>query len=65
MLVVVGNKERERVENLLPQMSEEIRELYQTTKEGNGQRWLMIDIHVDNRVYQEVLRLIRIRREKE
>ncbi|MEE0419238.1 MAG: DUF3788 domain-containing protein [Lachnospiraceae bacterium] len=65
VLVVVGNKERERVENLLPQMSEEIRELYQTTKEGNGQRWLMIDIHVDNRVYQEVLRLIRIRREKE
>lgn len=65
VLVVVGNKERERVENLLPQMSEEIRELYQTTKEGNGQRWLMIDIHGDNRVYQEVLRLIRIRREKE
>ena len=65
VLVVVGNKERERVENLLPQLSEEIRELYQTTKEGNGQRWLMIDVHADNRVYQEVLSLIRIRREKE
>ncbi len=36
VLVVVGNKERERVENLLPQMSEEIRELYQTTKRGMG-----------------------------
>jgi len=35
---VVGNKEKKSVENLLPQMSGEIREIYAKTKEGNGQR---------------------------
>lgn len=41
VLVVVGNKEKERVENQLPDLSKEIQELYQNTKEGNGQRWLI------------------------
>ena len=62
VLVVVGNKEKEHVENQLPHLSEEIQELYQTTKEGNGQRWLMIDVHSDDCVYGDVLQLILIRR---
>lgn len=63
VLVVVGNKEREQVENILPHLSKEIQELYHNTKEGNGQRWMMIDLYSDGCVYQDVLRLIRIRRE--
>lgn len=63
LLVVVGNKERDLVVNMLPHLSKEIRELYRDTKEGNGQRWLMIDLHAEDCVYQDVLRLIRIRRE--
>lgn len=63
VLVVVGSKEKERVENMLPCLTKELQELYQNTKEGNGQRWLMIDLHSDDRVYREVLQLIRIRRE--
>ena len=59
VLVVVGNKEKE---NQLPHLSEEIQELYQNTKEGNGQRWLMIDVHSDDCVYGDVLQLIHIRR---
>ena len=62
VLVVVGNKEKEHVENQLPHLSEEIQELYQNTKEGNGQRWLMIDVHSDDCVYGDVLQLIHIRR---
>lgn len=62
VLVVVGNKEKERVENQLPHLSKEIQELYQNTKEGNGQRWLMIDEHSDNCVYDDVLQIIHIRR---
>ena len=62
VLVVVGNKEKEYVENQLPHLSEEIQELYQNTKEGNGQRWLMIDAHSDDCVYGDVLQLIHIRR---
>jgi hypothetical protein len=63
ILVVVGKKERERVENLLPQLSGQIQELYQNTKEGNGQRWLMIDVYRNDCVYQDVLKLIHVRRE--
>lgn len=62
VLVVVGNKEKECVENLLSHLSKEIRELYQNTKEGIGQRWLMIDVQSDDCVYQDTLRLIHIRR---
>lgn len=63
VLVVVSNEEKERVENMLPYLSGELQELYRNTKEGNGQRWLMIDLYSDDEVYQDVLQLIRIRRE--
>lgn len=63
VLVVVGNKEKESVENLLPQMSGEIREIYAKTKEGNGQRWLMTDLETSGAVYNDVLKLISIRRQ--
>ena len=61
VLVVVGNKEKEHVENLLPQFSEYIQKIYHNTREGNGQKWLMIDIISKNTSYQDVLRLIDIR----
>ena len=63
VLVVLSNKEKERVENMLPYLSGELQELYRNTKEGNGQRWLMIDLYSDDEVYRDVLQLIRIRRE--
>lgn len=62
VLVVVSNKEKERVENILPYLSKELQELYHNTKEGNGQRWLMMDLYSDDEVYRDVLQLIRIRR---
>lgn len=63
VLVVIGNKEKNKVEEILPQLSEEIQKIYHNTKEGNGQRWLMVDLKSDDCVYQDVLKLIRIRRE--
>lgn len=60
VLVVVGNKEKESVENLLPQLSEYIQEIYHNTREGFGQKWLMIDLNSKNNAYQDVLRLIKI-----
>lgn len=62
VLIVVGNKEKEHVENQLPFLSKEIQDLYQNTKEGNGQGWLMIDVNSDDCVYGDVLQLIHIRR---
>lgn len=63
VLVVIGRKEREDAEELLPEFSDEMQSIYHKTKEGNGQRWLMIDLKSKDRLYQDTLRLIRIRRE--
>lgn len=61
VMVVVGNKERERVEALLPELSAYIQSVYHAARECNGQRWLMIDVDSAGDVYQDVLRLIEIR----
>jgi AraC family transcriptional regulator len=64
VLVVIGTKEKEKVNDLLPQLSNEIREIFHNTKEGNGQRWLMIDlVDIGCCLYQDTLKLIQIRRE--
>ena len=61
VLLVVGQKEKERVEALLPQCAPELGELYRQTREWNGQRWLMIDLEDQDRLYKDLLTLIRIR----
>ncbi len=63
VMVVVGRKEKERVEELLPNCTPQIREVYDRTQEGNGQRWLMIDLEDQDEVYDGVFRLIQIRRD--
>lgn len=40
-----------------------MRNIYNQTEEGNGQRWLMIDLEDEDELYKEVLHSIRIRRE--
>lgn len=62
VLVVVGKKEKEKVEGILPELPEVIREIYHRTEEGNGQRWLMIDVEDEGEVYDGVLQLIDIRK---
>ena len=57
-LVVVGRKEKESVEEILPECNLRLQEIYEETKEGNGQRWLMIDLEDRDSMYQDVLRLI-------
>jgi len=41
---------------------ERLREIYRQTPEGNGQRWLMVDIEDEDDTYRDVFRLIEIRR---
>lgn len=62
VLVVIGEKEKERAESFLANASLALREIYNRTKEGNGQRWLMIDLEDSDEVYNDVLKLIEIRR---
>lgn len=64
VMVVVGKKEKASVENILPECTVELQDIYHQTKEGNGQRWLMIDLENKDDLYHDVLRLIRIRRNR-
>lgn len=62
MLIVIGRREKEMFDHLYDQLSDEMRNIYLSTKEGMDQRWLMIDIASENEVYRDALRLIEIRR---
>lgn len=62
VLVVIGRKEKEAVESILPECTAALQEIYEQTTEGNGQRWLMIDLEDHDNLYQDVIRLICIRR---
>ncbi len=62
MMIVIGKKEKEPVERLLPDCTRQLQEIYAQTEEGNGQRWLMIELADDDELYHDVFRLIEIRR---
>ena len=46
---------------MLADCTERLREIYRQTPEGNGQRWLMLDLEDPDELYRDVMRLIRIR----
>ncbi len=62
VLVVVGVKEKEAVETILWECTPQLRVLYEKTKTGNGQKWLMIDLEDQGEIFADVLRLIEIRK---
>lgn len=62
VMVVVGEKERAPVEAMLPECTEQLQSIYRQTREGNGQRWLMVDLEDKDALYHDLLRLIQIRR---
>ena len=62
VMVVVGQKEKQSVEAILPECTLGLRQIYSQTQEGNGQRWLMIDLEDKDDMYNDVFRLIDIRR---
>ncbi len=62
VMIVIGPKEKAPVEAILPECTAELSDIYNRTPEGNGQRWLMIDLEDKSALYNDVLRLIQIRR---
>ena len=62
VMIVVGEKEKMPVEAVLLELSPYLRGIYAQTKEGNGQKWLMIDLEDEGDVYRDAMRLIQIRR---
>ena len=61
-MIVIGRKEKAFVEAILPECTIELSDIFNQTKEGNGQRWLMIDLEDKGHLYNDVFRLIQIRR---
>lgn len=62
IMIVIGTKEKAFVEAILPECTVELSDIFNHTKEGNGQKWLMIDLEDKGDLYNDVLRLIQIRR---
>lgn len=62
VLIVVGQKEKAPVEEILPDCAPELQDIYAQIQEGNGQRWLMVDLEDKDRLYDDILRFIQIRR---
>lgn len=61
VMVVIGRKEKVALERELPTFCDEIQQIYRETKEGNGQRWLMIDLEDEDAKYSDVKRLLELR----
>ncbi len=64
VLIVIGVKEKNKVEEVLYSFSPYIRKIYKETKESNNQKWLMIDLEDINDSYENVKKLIEIRNSK-
>lgn len=61
-MIVVGMKEKEAIETILPDCVPELQEIYTRAKEGNGQRWLMIDLEDEGQMVNDLFRFMDIRR---
>lgn len=61
VMVVIGRKEKEAAEQILPELSSDVQEIYERTAEGNGQKWMMIDVEDRDERYEDVFRLIKLR----
>lgn len=61
VMIVIGRKEKDAAEAILPETNAGLQEIYSRTKEFNGQRWLMLDLEDKDPMYDDILRLIEIR----
>lgn len=60
-LIVIGERERTETEFALPFFTEHFQHLYQETKTGMGQKWLMINV-TDDDILNDVIKCIEVRR---
>lgn len=65
LLLIVGRKEKERVEALLPSLSLAFQNKYNNTIECMNQRWMIFELGLDGQeeLYSDILKIVKIRRE--
>ena len=61
-MVVIGQKQKAAVDAILPDCTTKLQTIYKQTREGNGQKWLMIDLEDEDDLYYDLFRLIKIRK---
>ncbi len=64
VLVVIGQKEKLQAEAMLSSCCEGLKACYEQCEEGNGQRWLMLDVEDEGAFMDDVLKLIELRAQK-
>lgn len=60
-LVVIGDKEMQEAEFLIPLCSSSVQDVFKNTKTGHGQKWLMIEVR-DTEIIDDILALISLRK---
>lgn len=61
ILIVIGKNEKKTFEDMFLSFSNDIQNIYKETPEGNGQRWLMIDLEDNDIRYKDVKKIIEIK----
>lgn len=61
VLVVIGKNEKSRFEKEFSTFTPYLQDLYRTTKEGMGQRWLLI-VFEDDYIFSDIKKCIAIRK---
>ena len=51
------------MEALLPSLSEKFQQIYRETKEGMGQRWMLLNFDARTPAFEDAMKVVRIRRE--
>lgn len=60
-MIALGQKETPLLEKNLCSFTPNIQQVYLYSKEGNSQRWLMIELKSDSKEHADVKRLIDLR----
>ena len=61
ILIVIGKREKKLFEDMFSSFSSDIRKIYKETSEGNGQKWIMIDLENKDKKYEDVKKIIELR----
>ena len=61
ILIVIGKREKKLFEDMFSSFSSDIQKIYKETSEGNGQKWIMIDLENKDKKYEDVKKIIEIR----
>jgi hypothetical protein len=64
ILIVIEKNEKKVFENMFSSFSSDIQKIYKETPEGNGQRWLMIDLEDNDKRYKDMKKIIEFRANK-